>query len=58
MDWSELERKPDISLNQHNPSFSIPVKKVAVLKNQIRRLPDGTTIVLTDEPTYSQKRKL
>ena len=56
MDWSELERKPDISLNQHNPSFSIPVKKVAVLKDQIRRLPDGTTIVLVDESTYSQKR--
>lgn len=57
MDWSELERRSGISLNQYNPSFSIPVKKVAVRKDQIRKLPDGTTIVLVDESTYSQKRQ-
>lgn len=55
MDWSELERRPNSQQSQQNASFAIPVKKVAVRKDQVRKLPDGTTIVVTSEPEGSQK---
>jgi hypothetical protein len=55
MDWSELERKnlkkkPD---DQQN-SFKIETKKVAVTKDQLRKLTDGTVIVV-DKPKTTDK---
>lgn len=55
MDWSELERKnlkkkPD---DQQN-SFKIETQKVAVTKDQLRKLPDGTVIVV-DKPKTTDK---
>jgi hypothetical protein len=52
VDWSELERKnlkkkPD---DQQN-SFKIETKKVAVTKDQLRKLPDGTVIVVDKSKT-------
>lgn len=47
MDWSELERKP--KSNKQSEQIRIQPKKVAVRKDQIRKLPDGTTIVIPDK---------
>ena len=47
MDWSELERKP--KSNEQSEQIRIQPKKVAVRKDQIRKLPDGTTIVIPDK---------
>ena len=47
MDWSELERKP--KSNKQNNQMRIQPKKVAVRRDQIRKLPDGTTIVIPDK---------
>lgn len=47
MDWSELERKP--KSNKQSEQIRIQPKKVAVRKYQIRKLPDGTTIVIPDK---------
>ena len=50
MDWDALERRPKTDNEQNNdPSFKIPVKKVAVSPDKIRKLPDGTVIVIDDE---------
>jgi hypothetical protein len=48
MDWDELSR--DSLRKKSDPTFRIPVKKVAVTKDQIRKLPDGTTIIV-DKPS-------
>ena len=56
MDWSELERRLSKNKSQSESQLRIPVKKVAVRKDQIRRLPDGTTIVVPDsKPTRDMK---
>lgn len=56
MDWSELERRPSKNKSQSGSQLRIPVKKVAVRKDQIRRLSDGTTIVVPDgKPTRDMK---
>lgn len=55
MDWSSLERgvkkltdnSHELS-NQNTASFKIPVKHVAVSKNDVITLPDGTQIVKPD----------
>ena len=47
MDWSELERNP--KSNKQSEQIRIQPKKVAVRKDQIRKLPDGATIVIPDK---------
>lgn len=50
MDWSELERRPSNAKSAPNDAqFKVPVKKVAVRRDQVRKLPDGTVIVVTDD---------
>lgn len=47
MDWSSLERK-NLNKKSQEATFQIPVKKVAVTKDQVRKLPDGT-VIITDK---------
>ena len=47
MDWSELERRPKSDSNA--TKIKIQTKKVAVRRDQIRKLPDGTVIVIDDK---------
>ena len=50
MDWSELERRPsNANSAPSDAQFKVPVKKVAVRRDQVRKLPDGTVIVVTDD---------
>lgn len=46
MDWTELERRPK---SNQDSQIRIQPKKVAVRQDQIRKLPDGTTIVIPDK---------
>ena len=49
MDWSELERRPsNANVTSKDAQFKVPVKKVAVRRDQVRKLPDGTVIVVDD----------
>lgn len=53
MDWESLERRPkkqgsDEKKNDE-ASFKIPVKKVAVSPDKVRKLPDGTIVVIDDD---------
>lgn len=55
MDWDSLERrnlnkKPD----NDKAAFKIEPKRVAVTKDQIKRLPDGTVIIV-DKPKSTDK---
>ena len=46
MDWDSLKRKPQSRNDvKNNVTFQIDTKKVKVSKNDLIRLPDGTTIV-------------
>lgn len=55
MDWESLERRPQVKKSgEDNNTFKIPVKKVAVTKDQIKTLPDGTKIVV-DKPKNPDK---
>lgn len=47
MDWSELERRP--KPDRQDGPIRIQPKKVAVRKDQLRKLPDGTVIVVPDK---------
>lgn len=47
MDWLELERRPKPDKNTEQ--MRIQPKKVAVRRDQLRKLPDGTTIVVHDK---------
>lgn len=51
IDWSELERRPNSGNTHEENQIRIPVKQVAVRKDQVKRLPDGTTIVISDDKT-------
>lgn len=53
MDWSDLERRPKQDSDQ--ASFRIPVKKVAVRRDQVRKLPDGSVIVTDDSPVSQRE---
>lgn len=46
MDWPELERRPK---SEKQEQIRITPKRVAVRKDQVRKLPDGTIIVLPDK---------
>lgn len=45
MDWDSLERK-NLQKKSDEATLKIPVKKVAVTKDQLRKMPDGTVIVI------------
>ena len=47
MDWSELERRPKPDKNTEQ--MRIQPKKVAVRRDQVRKLSDGTMIVIPDK---------
>lgn len=47
MDWSELERRPKPDKNTEQ--LRIQPKRIAVRRDQVRKLPDGTTIVVPDK---------
>ncbi len=47
MDWSELERRPKHDKNAEQ--MRIQPKRVVVRRDQVRKLPDGTTIVIPDK---------
>lgn len=49
MNWSELERRPRQNKSGDTHQIQITTKKVAVRPDQIRQLPDGTTIVVMDK---------
>ena len=53
MDWEELERRPKSDNMQSQ--MKIQTKKVAVRRDQIRKLPDGTTIVVSDSDARPQR---
>lgn len=53
MDWEELERRPRPDNTQFQ--MKIQTKKVAVRHDQIRKLPDGTTIVVFDSDARPQR---
>lgn len=53
MNWEELERRPRPDNMQSQ--MKIQTKKVAVRRDQIRKLPDGTTIVVSDSDTRPQR---
>lgn len=46
MDWSALERHHG---KENDNQIKIKPKRVTVRKDQIRQLPDGTTIVIPDK---------
>lgn len=53
MNWEELERRPRPDNTQSQ--MRIQTKKVAVRRDQIRKLPDGTTIVISESDTRPQR---
>ena len=55
MDWDALERRDFDRKDQ--ASFAIPVKKVAVPADKVRRLPDGTIVIKESDVLPEEGKK-
>ena len=49
IDWDSLEQRPSEHQNSNGGQITVPVKKVAIPKDKVRKLPDGTIVIREED---------